>query len=81
MYICICKGVTDREIVQEVEAGARSIDDVKVKINLVKILCFLAKKHVYCIEMRRLVHRFECIYYVSHQTNGHFRDEYKLKVF
>ncbi len=31
MYICICKGVTDREIVQEVQAGARSIDDVKVK--------------------------------------------------
>jgi bacterioferritin-associated ferredoxin len=31
MYICICKGVTDREIVQEVEAGARSIDDVQVK--------------------------------------------------
>ena len=31
MYICICKGVTDREIVQEVEAGARSIDDVKSK--------------------------------------------------
>ena len=31
MYICICKGVTDREIVQEVEAGALSIDDVKVK--------------------------------------------------
>ena len=31
MYPGICNGVTDREIVQEVQAGARSIDDVKVK--------------------------------------------------
>ena len=39
MYICICKGVTDREIVQEVEAGALSIDDVKVKTGCSSQCC------------------------------------------
>ncbi|MBU03076.1 MAG: (2Fe-2S)-binding protein [Halieaceae bacterium] len=28
MYICICKGVTERAIRDEVCAGARSVDDV-----------------------------------------------------
>jgi bacterioferritin-associated ferredoxin len=28
MYICICKGVTERAIREQVCAGARSVDDV-----------------------------------------------------
>ena len=28
MYICICKGVTERAIREEVCAGARSVDEV-----------------------------------------------------
>ncbi|MAI93776.1 MAG: (2Fe-2S)-binding protein [Halieaceae bacterium] len=28
MYICICKGVTERAIREQVSAGARSVDEV-----------------------------------------------------
>lgn len=29
MYVCLCRAVTDRQIRQAVELGARSLDDLK----------------------------------------------------
>lgn len=34
MYVCICKAVTDREIRQAVELGARSLRDLKESLGV-----------------------------------------------
>jgi bacterioferritin-associated ferredoxin len=34
MYVCLCKGVTDREIRAAVELGARSFDDVRATLGV-----------------------------------------------
>ena len=32
MYICLCQGVTDRDIKDSIEAGAVSLSEVQVKL-------------------------------------------------
>ena len=32
MYICLCQGVTDRDIKASIEAGAESLSEVQVKL-------------------------------------------------
>ena len=34
MYVCICKAVTDRQIRQAVELGARSLGDLKESLGV-----------------------------------------------
>ncbi|OZG75363.1 bacterioferritin-associated ferredoxin [Hahella sp. CCB-MM4] len=36
MYVCLCKGITDRDIQREVENGARRLKDVVNKLGLAK---------------------------------------------
>ncbi|MEQ9452807.1 MAG: (2Fe-2S)-binding protein [Pseudomonadales bacterium] len=33
MYVCLCQGVTDQDIVSAVEAGAQSIDDIQHQLG------------------------------------------------
>jgi bacterioferritin-associated ferredoxin len=32
MYVCICHGITERQILRAVEQGARSLSDVQMKL-------------------------------------------------
>lgn len=34
MYVCICKAVTDRQIRQAIELGARSLSDLKESLGV-----------------------------------------------
>jgi bacterioferritin-associated ferredoxin len=34
MYICLCNAITDRQIVAEAEAGARSSDDLAQRLGV-----------------------------------------------
>ena len=34
MYICICKNITDTQIYEEVEKGARTLEDVSKRLGV-----------------------------------------------
>jgi len=34
MYICLCKGITDQDIVAEIERGARNLRDVNRRLGV-----------------------------------------------
>lgn len=34
MYVCLCKGVTEKEIRREVESGADTFDDVQLRLDV-----------------------------------------------
>ncbi len=34
MYVCLCNGITDRQICRAVQEGARSIDDLKADLGV-----------------------------------------------
>lgn len=34
MYICLCKGITDQDIVAEMEQGARNLRDINKRLGV-----------------------------------------------
>ena len=46
MYICVCKGITDQHIRQEIENGARHLKDLVHRLDL-------AKDCAQCVEAAR----------------------------
>ncbi|MBY0269367.1 MAG: (2Fe-2S)-binding protein [Burkholderiales bacterium] len=58
MYICVCNGVTEREIRSSIEAGARSLDDLQRELGVASG-CGQCKQEAKCLlrEVRR-----ECLF-------------------
>ncbi|MBK8970046.1 MAG: (2Fe-2S)-binding protein [Hahellaceae bacterium] len=46
MYVCVCKGITDQHIREEIEAGARHLKDIVNRLNL-------ARDCAQCVEAAR----------------------------
>jgi len=59
MYVCICKKITDTQILQEVERGATSINEISAKLG-VATQCGKCKKYAQKMVKRRIaeIHSF-----------------------
>ncbi len=34
MYVCLCKGITDQDIIQELDQGARNLKDLNKRLGV-----------------------------------------------
>lgn len=34
MYVCLCKGITDQDIIQELNQGARNLKDINKRLGV-----------------------------------------------
>lgn len=59
MYVCVCKGITDQHIRDEIEAGARQLKDIVNRLNL-------ARDCAQCVEMAREI--FDSAYQSFQET-------------
>jgi bacterioferritin-associated ferredoxin len=61
MYICLCNAITDRQIVQAAESGARSSEDLAqhLGVGLGCGRCISCAKEVLCDALTRMAPRHE----------------------